>query len=1262
MGIIASVQTSSSRTFLAWASALIFIALACKSGPVYSSHSPHQSIEANFRFKAIHNQELEKIGIQRAMVQDKQGFIWFGGENGLARFDSYEIKLYRHSDHNPQSLSNNNITDLHVDKHGQLWISTTFGLNKYNPSNDGFVHYFPEKGNRDSINSNSVMSITETATGLIALATFGGGLNIYNPNTQKFTHFIHNKHDKDSIAEDTILTLLTDHQGHIWLGTRSSGVDRFDPNTNTFTHYLTKTAGASGQSTWPEVYVLHEDSHHDIWVGTASTGLFKIDTQSNTLVNYMNEYKNPKSLADNAVWEVFEDAKGNLWVATDSALNLLDPNTNTFTHHTNLPDSNQSAKVRTIFQDKDDNLWFGLFPSGSALLNHDAMSFRNYYHAPHDPNSLSNSSITALAEDSQGNLWVGTEAGLNYLNRTTHTTTRFIHSPEDPSSIPSDAVISLFIDSHDTLWVGTWRAGWARFDPETNSFHRVKIAGQTNASRDEVWDIYEDKNNDLWVSGLYKYARDQDEFVHYDDLYPPLKRSSSSRVKDMLEDKQGGFWLATTSGLRQLNRDTGEITGFPHLDADPTSVSANYINCLIEDAKGTVWIGTHGGGIDQYDFDTQTFASFGAKAGLPDDSVTGILEDASGYLWMSTGHGLTQYEPDTKKIKIFNTSHGLASNMYIRKALLLTSKNEIVAGGTQGLSIFDPLTLEDNANVPPIVFTRLQVLNEDVSVYDADSPLSAPINYAKKITLKHSQPVFSIEYSALNFRVNSQNKYRYTLEGFDNQWNDVDNIRRVTYTNLNPGTYTFHVKGSNNSGLWNLEGASIVINILPPWWRTWWAYALYATLFCASIYLFIYLRVKLKIATNDRAVSARLKQLDIIKDAFLANTSHELRTPLNGIVGLTQSLIDGSAGSLSAQVQESLEAILSSGKRLSNLTNDILDFSKLRNHALQLSPSPVNIYSLVTSVVFLSKYLIGTKSLSIICDIAPSTPLVHADEQRVQQIVYNLIGNAIKFTESGKISIRSKVSGDNLEVSIEDTGIGIQEQDLDKIFNSFEQSSDPKGYSGTGLGLSVTKQLIELHGGCIKVVSRVGFGSTFSFTLPLSHEAEAVATSFRAVPILTPSKDLSEDPGAETAPSKTVAPKSNNDFTIMVVDDEPVNRLVMERYLAHQNYNCIECSNGDEALQALAAGTEVDLILLDVMMPGKSGYEVCKLIRESHPIHQLPILFLTANNRAEDLEKGYKVEGNDFLFKPIMKEELLAKINVHLKLLSVFRNLMAETD
>ncbi|MCJ8274184.1 MAG: ATP-binding protein, partial [Psychrosphaera sp.] len=624
----------------------------------------------------------------------------------------------------------------------------------------------------------------------------------------------------------------------------------------------------------------------------------------------------------------------------------------------------------------------------------------------------------------------------------------------------------------------------------------------------------------------------------------------------------------------------------------------------------------------------------------------------------------------SETFNVYKFSDGIQHNEFSAGAYSVTRSGQVLVGGINGFNAFYPHNIRDDMTEPTMVLTDFLLNNNKVEIdlNGMSSVLTAQINQTDAVVLSHTDSVFTFEFSALHYADPNQNRYAYQLEGFDREWVYTDSLhRRATYTNLNAGEYTFKVKGSNSDNVWSAQSRDIKVTIEPAPWLSWWAYTIYGLALFSLIVIFV--RVQRNKVHYERAVNLQLKQVDKLKDEFLANTSHELRTPLNGIIGLAESLIDGVTGPLPEQTNANLAMVVASGKRLSNLVNDILDFSKLKNHNLTLNISAVDLHSMVDVVLTLSHHLMKGKKLELINLVPADLPSAQADENRLQQILHNLVGNAIKFTESGSISVIARVADNRLVIDVVDTGIGIAKEKQGNIFESFEQieGQTERQHSGTGLGLAISTQLVELHGGKLSVDSVLGKGAIFSFSLPITMEKPTVEHDFvqsiSRVQTLETHIDVQQYAKLSADGSRDHERHDGHQFRILLVDDEPINRQVLHNHLSMQNYHLIEAEGGEQALEIIKMqSTPFDLVLLDIMMPKVSGYEVCKILRESHAVNDLPVIFLTAKNQVTDLVESFAVGANDYLTKPVLKHELLSRVETHLRLLDINRHLESKVD
>lgn len=1216
-------------------------------------------LAGDLRFERIMTETGISVAETNAIAQDAQGYIWIGGSNGLVRYNGHSYDVFLHNPDNIDTLSNNFVWDILVGQTGDIWVATTNGLNRFLPETQTFRRYVHSSANPGSLISNDVYTLYEDQQGRMWVGT-RNGLDRFDADRGGFYHFRHNASDPESITDNNITAIFEDARGTLWIGTQN-GLNRYNEASESFSRFEPDN-GEVPYDPAVSIRDIAEDREQNLWVGTDS-GLYRFNQEDGQAQHYHHQPDDPTSLSDDRVWKLLVDSKDTLWIATDhGGINVYQRDSDQFKHYRNNPYDSASLasdQVRQVFEDNAGDYWVALFPSGVDYANHTAAAFNVFRHQPQVENSLNNDSVLSIGSGPGNKIWIGSEGGLNLFDPASKQMQSFRHEPGNPASLGANAVLAMTRDRNGDYWFGTWSGGLNRYLPKSQTFERYmpKPGKDNSVSSAYIWSLLGDSKGNLWIGtesgALDRYHLESGQFTHFVPDRDDPKSISGGFMRAIVEDHQGVIWIATLQGLNRFDEETQSFTSFQYRGGDSTSIPHNSVAAIFEDSKKRLWVGTESG-LALMDRESGTFTSYTTAEGLPNNSVMGIREDNSGDLWINTLQGLSRFDPETERFTNFTQVNGLAGNIMNRPAIHFAD-GWMYVGSTKGLTQFRPENVQDNPFVPPVVLSGFKVFNQPVSI--GSELLQKHINLTDSVTLDYKTSMFAFEFAALNYRNSAANQYTYRMQGFDQQWIDAGSDISATYTNLNPGHYTFTVRGSNNNGVWNEEGHSIDVIILPPPWHTWWAYCIYGVMFFCAAYLF-WRSQRRKIEFEQQKV-AHLRAVDKLKDEFLANTSHELRTPLNGIVGLTESLIDDPDAQMSEKVRSYLHMIAGSGRRLSNLINDILDFSKIKNHGLELRLESLDFGEVCDAVCVMSRPLAYNKSIEILNELPPGLPPVLADGDRLQQVLYNLIGNAIKFTSSGYIKITAEADEAWVKINIEDTGIGIPESELENIFESFTQAHGDAGreYEGTGLGLAVAKNLIEIQGGRISVESTLNKGSTFTFTLQRSHHATVqssvrTSSSSRLNSIVDTYSEVDSEVLVTESPNVTSCK-----FHILVVDDDAVNRQVLLGQLSLHDYRVSEAVNGQEALDAVRNDDSIDLVLLDVMMPRMTGYETAMQIRAIKPVHELPIIFITAKHLASDLVAGFVAGGNDFLIKPVSKNELLSRTKTHLLLLDVTRNL-----
>ena len=1246
--------------------------------------------------------------------QDRFGFLWFATADGLNRYDGYTFRIFKSDPDDPTTLAENEALVLYEDQRGGLWIGTrTNGIDHLDRAQNLVTHFPHDPEAPHSLTNGLVRAFAEDSNGFLWVGT-GQGLNRLEMETGVITRFQHDPENEESLGGTGVFDLLVDHQGTLWVAT-DNGLDRYDPEQNLFHHDRHDPANPRSLS-GKEIYDLEEDREGTLWIAS-SGGLDRLDRQRSTLERVFADH--PILGEDRSVWHLVLGRRGNLWAGTGNGLLSFDPEQNQLTrfrHDPNDPRSLDHDVIHSLFEDRTGILWVGTY---NGLNKYDSRheQFTTWHHRPGDSSGLIGETVLAVLEDRSGGLWAGTIGdGLTYFDRKQAITHQFKPDPQNPKGLPHGQVRDLLEDARGHLWIAT-EGGLAHLPlsstaspTETFTTYRHDPENSKSLSSDSISSLWRDPSGDLWVGssgGVDRFDPKEGRVVkHYQ--HDPNDPSSLlfDAVYDVLLDQAETLWVATDLGLSR--RDVGH-QGFVHYQHERNnrgSLSHTSTVTLFEDSQGTLWVGTYGGGLNRFHREQETFTHYRAKDGLVNDAAVAITEDEQGDLWIATNQGLSRFDPRSETFRNYDSTDGIAGNVFGIGAARRGTNGELFFGAS-GLTAFFPHRLADDPIPPEVVLTDFHLFYASAELQRSapSSPLTQSILFTDALTLTHRDYVFAFEFSGLHFAEPKKNRYAYQLEGFDTEWVETDaHNRRVQYSNLRPGEYTFKVRASNKDGKWATEGIALPITVLPPPWLTPWAMGLYVL--TAALTLGLGLLWQQRRVEKERKINSRLREVDRLKDEFLANTSHELRTPLYGIIGLAEALVEGVAGEMSPRAHSHLEMVVASGRRLAGLVNDILDFSKLSHKSLELERRPVDLQTLTDIVVTLARPLVGSKNLTLKNSVPATLPNADADENRLQQILLNLVSNAIKFTDEGKVEVSAVAEDGRIEVQVADTGIGISEQNQERIFDSFEQvdAAIDRVHGGTGLGLAVTRQLVGLHGGNLWVESTAGRGSKFFFTLPISRgqprflgeqssatifmenlpdvqdtqplPTQTQATQTQAtqtpetsqdVPVPyaiadTPasvSPDTVVDTVADAVADPVVGRAASRSHRVLVVDDEPVIREMLAASLAAEGYEVISASSGPAALRLLAE-EKVDLVVLDVMMPRMSGYKVCRAIRLKYSLEELPVIFLTARTQVDDLLTGFSEGANDYLAKPVSRGELVARVSTHLKLYEQHRERAAK--
>lgn len=1173
------------------------------------------------------------------IAQDNQGFIWLGTRNGLCRFDGYEIRNYFNDESDTLSLTNNFIISLHKDKSGKLWVLTEKGICLYNQQTDKFRRYNLWQGHR-VLRGNFFF---ETAKGRLFVSTFNE-IYAYNQATDKFDLVLSNALLQKHTAVD-IFSLVVDENDILWLGTLN-GIHWYDLNSKEFsTQIVSKQASAKLANL--QINRIYIDKYRRIWIGTAENGVLVYTPATQSIV----QFDTRNGFTNNNIGAICQDEQNNMWIGTEQGVNIVDNNLRLIKKiEQNAADmSNLSDNaIYSIFNDNASNIWVGTFFGGLNIFYKGSDNFTIYpfgYLSKH----LSGKAVRQIISNDANSLWIATEdGGLNFLDKKTRNIQHY-ENGNGKIKLSYHNIHSLLKDKNNNLWIGTFTGGLNCYNISTGRMKYYSVP-KNNFPAVSVFSLLQDNQGTIWAGtpgGLLYYSPDKDQFIRFGN-----EDVGRSFIYCLFQDSEANIWIGTrTRGLFYLDAKTKKT-----IQVKLFGKTENFITSITEDRRKQIWVGTNNSGVSCLNRKSES-RTLTLKDGLPSNSIKGIVEDNNGKIWFSTESGLCRYDQVSGEIENFSVSDGLPINQFNFSSAYKAPDGELFFGTINGMISFYPNQLVPARKLFKVQITNFKISGKNINIDSEDSPLTKNISETNSIELSHDQASsFSFDFTALNFKYATNTIYAMRLLGADADWQVINRQRQILFSNLPEGKYVLQIKASIDGIHWDESGMrSLDIIIRPPFWRSWWAYIIYFIILIMAGYAAFNIaktRIKLRMRFQaEHAEKLQLEELNQHKINFFTYITHDLKTPLTLILSPLQRMIN--SNSLPAEVRKKLDVIFRNANRMNHLIDEIMTFSKIEMKQQKITVKQGNVLAFIYEISSIFEMIAAEREIDFVIDI-PSNQNEKAwfSPSNLERIIYNLLSNAFKYTPAGGMITLSasleRVNGQIfLNVSVEDSGRGIPKHLLDRIFENYYQVERKDENEGTGIGLALTKALVNIHKGTIRAESEPAIGTRFIVRLNVSETAfEPDERSYEELDTESMDKNKSQFiDSVKLFSENTPVPASgkNRKMKILIVEDNTEMNDYLEEIFS-QNFDVIKACNGKEGLEKVISEVP-DLIICDIMMPVMNGLELTNKLKTDLSFSHIPIVLLTAKNMENDFTKGYQSGADAYIVKPFNDENLELLVN-----------------
>ncbi len=1178
-----------------------------------STIAPIKAANSGYSFQQITNKDGLPHQQVEDLLQDNNGILWIGTRNGLAKYDGADITTYFHQEDNPNSLPHNTIDGLFQDSKNRIWIGTNKGICRYRPESDDFKHYAP---------SQSVASyIVEKHDGKIICA----GSDIYSLNeaTDSF-ELIPRKDRRD------ILSLAVDSSDRLFFSTNNS-ISFFDSSLTKITH-LNPSIYSEFLSGFDDICPLFFDSKNRLWIGRNGKGLMRIEPTSGDSKIYQ-----PEQISDGTVRTITEDYLHNIWIGTENGITVISPNDDidiirpSFTEKNALNDN----AIYTIVCDRNNNIWVGTYFGGINVIFHKTKQF-NWIKPGYGSHNLKGKAIRNIIEPKTGTLWIASEdGGINIYDCQTKSISQFDKIP----SIGSNIHDILFDKTTDTMWIGTFRKGLYAYNTKSHNYTFFHPNNTPGLNSDAIFSIKRQQNGTIWI-GTTQGLR---YFDRKDNTFKGLNHSilDNDFIYCVLIDCNDNIWVGTRHhGLFHINSDTHEI-----IEWQNAGMKDMYITCLYQDSNGIIWIGTNNNGLQYIHPNEMKVKTPISEMALPHTTICGIIEDYQNQLWVSTNVGL--YEISHNTITKFSTENGLPSNQFNFSSAFLSQDSLLYFGSINGLVTLNPSQINETEKPFEVYLKHLNINDIPQTSSIEDSPLSQELDKTGEITLSNEQSKsFNIEYIAISLGNTESIRYQIRLLGHTDEWRDVGTERKFVGSNLPSGSYTLQIRANNTNTNWeNAPIKSLKITIQPPFYLSYYAFAIYIILFGFIIFVILRMYHNRIIKKNDITIAdmqqQKLEEFNQMKFEFFTSVSHELKTPLSLILAPLKHISQHK--DLSTELHDKIDTVIHSAKKMGNLIDELITFNKVESGIFRFYVQQGNPIEFIENITTLFKENANERQLKFNFIGENNGESVWFSPLYVESIVNNLLSNAFKFTPAGgNVQVKASIidSPDRyiyLHIEVIDSGIGIIKEELDNIFNKYYQTKrgHNKNNNGWGLGLALTKNLVTIHKGSISVNSEIGEGSTFIVNLNVSDNAFESKYKIEVDNSSTTQSYNFTSPdeyNKSSHPTEVHHDERPNLYSLLIVEDnQDLLQLLSEIF--SPNYNIFLAENGKEAIEVIS-NSNIDCIISDIMMPEMNGFELCKYIKSNISTSHIPIVLLSAKNDEKDVLEGMECGADAYIHKP----------------------------